>query len=185
MTVPANILEWPIVVRLGWVLIHSLWQGLLVTALLAVVLAWLRGRSAGSRYGAAGTALAVVAILPIITLLTLDDAALNQEPLANTRPGLLLKLSGSIPRSLGRAGYEENQETSLPSPAVLLHELLNPFLPWLVLGWAVGVGVLSVRLLAGWKEVRQLRMRRNSARAESVAFAVGRTGGKARRPTGD
>lgn len=157
MIVPANILDWPVMVRLGWVLIHSLWQGLLVAAVLAMIFAWLRRRSAAARYWASGIALATLAVLPIATFLSLDDSALNQEPAANSRPGYLMKLSGSIPRSLGRSGYEEDWETSLPSPAMILRNLLEPMLPWLVLGWVVGVGVLSVRLLAGWKEVRRLR----------------------------
>ena len=48
-------------------LIHFLWQGLLVWAVLSVVLALLAGRSARVRYLCACGALAAMAVLPVIT----------------------------------------------------------------------------------------------------------------------
>jgi bla regulator protein BlaR1 len=48
-------------------LLHFVWQGLLVAFLLWVALFLLRKRSANSRYVASCIALAVLAVLPIIT----------------------------------------------------------------------------------------------------------------------
>src|SRR6185437_8760763 len=49
----------PLVHRLGWTLVHSTWEGLLIAALLAIVLRLLRSASANARYAACGLALAL------------------------------------------------------------------------------------------------------------------------------
>ena len=53
--------------RLGWALVHFLWQGATVAAALAVALAMLRHRSAAARYRTAFAALSVLAAAPIVT----------------------------------------------------------------------------------------------------------------------
>lgn len=57
----------PAVERLGWALLHFVWQGAIVAALLAVALACLRKRPPGARYAAACAALMVLAWLPVAT----------------------------------------------------------------------------------------------------------------------
>ena len=59
----------PVVVRLGWTLLHFLWQALIVAAGLAVTLRFLR--QANSRYMAACMALIVLAWLPVATWMRL------------------------------------------------------------------------------------------------------------------
>ena len=53
-------LESPLVNRIGWTLLHFLWEGAVAAALLAVVLAILRGRSAAVRYLASCAGLVVL-----------------------------------------------------------------------------------------------------------------------------
>lgn len=59
----AGLLPETIVYRLGWTLVHFVWQGALVALLVAAVLAALRRHSANARYvaGCAGLLLMVVA----------------------------------------------------------------------------------------------------------------------------
>jgi len=59
----------PAVERLGWALVHFLWQGALVALLLAPVLALTRRRSAGARYLACCAALVAMAACPVATIL--------------------------------------------------------------------------------------------------------------------
>ena len=63
----------PWVARLGWTLLHFLWQGALVAALLLMV----RGRASGAsfRYAAACLALAVMAAAPVATFLLLGNGS--------------------------------------------------------------------------------------------------------------
>src|SRR5205814_647423 len=53
--------------RLGWVLVHSLWQAALVASCLIVVLRALARRSASSRYLACCAALLLTFLLPVVT----------------------------------------------------------------------------------------------------------------------
>lgn len=53
--------------RLGWMLVHSLWQLAVVAVLAAVLLRLLRNRSARSRYAVAVAMLALMAIGPLVT----------------------------------------------------------------------------------------------------------------------
>jgi len=61
------------ITRLGWTLLHSLWEIALVAAVLALVLSSLRHGSANVRYLASCGGLAVMAILPIVTFGILPD----------------------------------------------------------------------------------------------------------------
>ncbi|MCH7688435.1 MAG: M56 family metallopeptidase, partial [Planctomycetes bacterium] len=62
-----NALRHPVSERLGWSLIHLLWQGTVVAMLLAGLLWLLRRRSANSRYVAACAALLLLPTLLIVT----------------------------------------------------------------------------------------------------------------------
>ncbi len=59
--------------RLGWMLVHVLWQATAVALLLAVFLRLLRNASANVRYGAACSALALMVVLPLVTMRLYQD----------------------------------------------------------------------------------------------------------------
>ena len=60
--------------RIGWVLVHSLWQFALV-ALLVAMLQWaLRRRSAATRYGVLLAAMSIAVALPAVTWFLLPPA---------------------------------------------------------------------------------------------------------------
>ena len=62
-----SILSQAIVQRIGWTLVHFLWQGAAVAVVLAVVLRILRNSSANLRYVISCTALLLMVVLPVIT----------------------------------------------------------------------------------------------------------------------
>lgn len=116
----ANLVE-----RLGWTLVHFVWEGALVALLLAMAM-WLAKRdSARTRYTAACFAMAVLAAAPALTFWLLGpDAAL---------PLLQGDNSGGSAWTDGKAFlYRENA--------------FGDLLPWLVRFWLVGVLILSLRL---------------------------------------
>jgi hypothetical protein len=53
--------------RLGWVLIHFLWEGTVIALVLAILLRLLTNASSHTRYILAGIALLICAIAPAIT----------------------------------------------------------------------------------------------------------------------
>jgi len=79
-----EILGSPIVYRVGWTLVHSLWQGAAVAALLAGAMLLLRRRSANVRYAVSCAALVLMLALPAATMWLLTppggDAARSGVP---------------------------------------------------------------------------------------------------------
>ncbi len=63
----SNLLGTPLAQAIGWALVHLLWQGLLVAAILAATLALLSKQSANARYLASCGALVVLVILGAAT----------------------------------------------------------------------------------------------------------------------
>ncbi len=133
--------------QLGWVLFHSLWQGALVAVLLAGTLWLLRESSARLRYVASVMALAAMLALPVATWSLLPEAvpetsaATAPDPAAVTAPIVVMDASAAAEPSLWAA----------------VHAAAEPVLPWLALGWSLGVVVLGMRLMGGWLYTQRLR----------------------------
>ena len=72
--------------RLGWTLIHFLWQGVAVAVILAALMHLLKQASAQTRYGVAGMALLVMVVAPILTLTAMIDPASTEMPMPQTPP---------------------------------------------------------------------------------------------------
>ncbi|MBN8249403.1 MAG: M48 family metalloprotease [Verrucomicrobia bacterium] len=151
-------LQSPALSRLGEVLLHFLWQGAAVAAVLAVVLMRWRNRPPADRYGVACVGLF---LLPLLTWFWLDSAVATPAP----EPAVFHPGSPS-------PGF-----STVPAPA---RPWIRPVLPWLALGWAAGTVVLGIRLLGGWIRVGHLgRTDRSPAPAswsavlEDVAAGLG------------
>ena len=131
---------------LGWMLLHSLWQGALAGALLAVALAALRRHGAVIRYAAACTAMLLMAALPLLTglRLVLD-------------PGTLPLDSDLLPRWRAAPWVGE-------------------WVRWFVPFWAAGVAVQAGRLWLGLARTRKLRRAGVCAAPREWRAAVHRIG---------
>ena len=169
----------PAAQRIGWGLIHFLWQGAVVAVLLAITLSLLRHRSARARWAASCGALALMALLPVVTALMVSvEAPEPPEPIA-----MVVTVEPS-PQPLPKLAYSpEPSEAAPPAtqtvPAVYyeqasgipwlqqLQDAIHPMLPWAIMIWLVGVIVMSVWHFGGWIQVRAMRRRGTiPARAE-------------------
>jgi|GEM_PF-1833751 len=167
------VLSQPLVQRLGWTLVHFVWQGAAVAALFGIVTALLRHRTANSRYVAACTALLLMAVLPVVTLhmasvptpsVALDPDLVERpspalpEPVPSIAPTVQIDRDASVPTASIAPPL-----TPTPRPPLSLRQRLSdtvePVLHWIVCGWIVGVLVLSLRLLGGWARVQRLKRR--------------------------
>lgn len=148
----------PAVVRaLGWTLVHALWQGALLAALLRGVLVMTRRAPAATRYTAA------MAVLPLLLVLAMGTFAVVYEPTAVTDPATpritLLTLRddpppvGTASVDLAAPGWRDALEISARAAAVRL----EPWLPVLVCAWVLGLALMLVRLGGGLLVVHQLR----------------------------
>lgn len=130
----------PWVARLGWTLLHFLWQGVVIAALLAAVRACAaRALNAPSRYIAACVALAAMVVAPLVTFLALSNPGGAALPAG---------LAPVVPASAGGA------RASASLPLSTAWEWISPRLG---AAWLLGVLFCSLRLLGGWLAAARLR----------------------------
>jgi GWxTD domain-containing protein len=122
---------------LGWTLLHSLWEGAAVAALLAGALCLFR--SPRARYAAACLSLMVLLAGFAITLASLWPAS---------------KGAAAPHLSLTRATFAETGPLDATPPVRLRPADL---LPWIAPIWIAGVVAFHLRALAGWLAARRLR----------------------------
>ncbi len=118
---------------LAWTLVHFLWQGALVAGLVAVLLRLTARTEAQVRHGICLAGLAALALLPMVTYITVSS---SQELAAARAPSPFL---------LGDA------LASRPAMA--------PWMPLVCLAWALGAGWFQLRALAQLLRARDLSRR--------------------------
>src|SRR5437588_1202122 len=81
------LLHHPLTHRIGWVLLHSLWQGALVGLIFALARLSLRRASANARYLAGCAALTLIVAPAVVTLLILPSpSAIHDAAVSATVP---------------------------------------------------------------------------------------------------
>lgn len=158
--------------RMGWTLLHSLWQGTLISILLAAVLRLLRNRPAHVRYLAG--LLAMGAIL-LSSAVTFERTEARTPPPASAgsyfphdidAPAALSFESSVPPQSSVARGRFHVASESLWMRARLW---LTPRLPLIAGFWAAGVLLLSSWNLGGWIAAQRLRVIGVRLADESIA----------------
>ena len=153
----------PLAQAVGWALLHLLWQGTLVAALLAVVLSALPGRSANLRYALSCAALVLVVGLGVTTGIReythpSTDLHRSTAPLA-TPAGDGPEAVTVTPR--GGSGVDAGVGVA-PSPGswserlAAVRRVAGDALPFLVTVWLLGVAAFSIRLLVEWLRAQRL-----------------------------
>ena len=161
-----NILSQEIVQKLGWTLLHFVWQAAAVALLVAILLALLRKFTANLRYIVACAALGLTVLLPVATMqmvpISTPQPMVNIEP----RPAPVIAQLQPINEETPLAKvveYEEppQPESVSPAPAATWKqraaERLEPALPYIVSAWLLGVLGLSLWHLGGWAQLQRLR----------------------------
>jgi beta-lactamase regulating signal transducer with metallopeptidase domain len=160
-----------VVERIGWILLHSLWQFTALAMFACIIVHLMRQASSTARYGLLLACLAMFVATPILTGILLPhgnpttdgDLTFPVEPLTGAGD----EISISDPAALG---------TSKQFSAVVLPEtpkaagkqiqrslwqrtkkVLQPWLNWIVAGWVIGVMLFSARPVLGWWFLNRLR----------------------------
>lgn len=141
--------EWlsPLVERLGWTLLHFIWQGALVGLLYGLGLFLLRDATSDRRYAVAVAVLAVLALLPPATFFYLGAAAGGLSGEAMAAPAGLVLFIGAT------------DFAATAGPGLML---------WVVAAWLAGVLVLTARLWLGWRHLVRLRRGADPTGANSL-----------------
>ena len=142
----------PIAQALSAALLHFVWQGLLVAALLGIALYLMKNRSANARYLTSSAALAAQAVLPLVTAWVLYRK----------------------PAPSGAAGVFST--AVLPAAAAALPRAAVASLPaiesWALPIWFAGVLIFSIRLAWGCRQISVLRRAGESASPSVEAVAA-------------
>lgn len=180
-----TLLSQQMVERLGWTLIYFVWQAAAVALLLAVALRCLRRSSPNVRYVVSCLAMLLIVALPLVTMSLVEVSRpvaeagpiLNPPPVMRTTPVEVVEL----PLEPFDAAVPEMPERVTHMPwTQRIATALEPALPWLVLGWLLGVFGLSAWHLGGWAQLQRMKRRLVSevaaplhARAAELAGRLG------------
>ena len=154
----STLLGTPLAQAIGWALLHLLWQGLLVAAILAATLALLSKQSANARYLSSCGALALLVVLGAVTAYRAYDA--GRESGAGSRSEIAASLIA--PTAPPITAESTSPDTRPPTDSLVT--FTRSHLPQIVLVWLTGVLLLSVRLLFGWLRAHSIA-RKNATEA--------------------
>ena len=163
-----SILSQEIIQRLGWTLLHLVWQAAAIALLLAILLSALRKASANLRYTIACLALGLIVLLPAVTM-QLVGVSVAQPPAAVSEPApapVALPAEpirempiAEMPVVEKRAKVERVATVTMVPWRQRAGEHLESALPYVVSGWLLGVFALSLWNLGGWTQLQRLRRR--------------------------
>jgi beta-lactamase regulating signal transducer with metallopeptidase domain len=153
------LLDQPWVTRLGWVLVHFLWQGAAIALLLALALSLLAHANASLRYLAAVAALLACALAPVTTWIVLapdNSTVTSKEPAARAIAFAEVSAASAM-ESLPGGAPSPSANAEAPQPDQL-RQLADHALPGVVASWFSGVTVLALRLALAWTFLQRLRL---------------------------
>lgn len=181
-----------VVERLGWVLVHSLWQFALLGFLGFAIVRVMRRSSASARYAILVGVMGLSVVMPIVTWMLPGPDSLE------SRPGLA-KILPAVPSEMP-VRQIESEFPSLPvdSPSSVADQsnarstsdwdwrsltrewsesaqrLLRPWMTWIVFTWSIGVVLCSLRPLLGWRMLWRLKRIGVSRISDEVQISVDR-----------
>ncbi len=143
-----------IVSALGWALLDFIWQGVVIGFATALVLRLLRDNRPQARYLVAVGAMALCLLLPVAQLgvTLLDEAATSAVAQIGTVADDAIVV----------------RDVAFAVPHAAWPQRLHEQLPWLVTAWALGAGLLALRMALGLAWVR--RIGRNSPDISDAAW---------------
>ena len=179
-----RLLNEPAMQRLGWVLIHFLWQGAVIGLVMVVAMRVMARASAQARYVVLCAGLLACAAAPVITWVVVArdtapavaasagvaDFGLSPAPVAETNlhggsDGAQVPVS---PAPASAVVIPATATTKAATPwRVVVMQALDRVSPYAVPFWLAGVIALTLRLVFGWAQLRRLR-RSGEAVADSA-----------------
>lgn len=171
-----TVLQMPIVERLGWALLHFLWQGVLIGGILLLAQRLLRGKSPAILYGVMVLGLAACVVAPVVTLIVLPAGEHHAVVQPDAwRPPVFIE-QAMPPAEFHPSAPNRNVEPQATPPARRRAKapshvqalraqclarynrtmiVLEPWTPRVAIAWCLGVIVLGARMWAGWWTTRR------------------------------
>ena len=131
---------------LGWALLHSLWQGLLIMLVVALIVRLIPSKNSALRYTIACSGMILIALASVMTFI------------------LLQKDTTSVPRGIISGHAIEAGQHSTPDVSFALTNALytsmnaiHNNMNLIILAWVGGTLLFSLRLVSGWWYISRLR----------------------------
>jgi beta-lactamase regulating signal transducer with metallopeptidase domain len=143
-------------IALGWTLLHFCWQGAAVVAAYALADRLTMRASSVVRYAVAAGALA---LMPLMVLATFA-AEMRTAPPVHTNPNASREFTASLGRGIEEPVSQSNPTLLVSMAGAQGSWLANDterILPWLDALWMLGVLLLAVRTMGGWRQLERLR----------------------------
>lgn len=140
---------------LGWTLLHSLWQGMMIAILATLTLIVLRRQPALIRYRLVNVALLAVLLASVVTFAYYYRGGV-------AAPTLVDSMGAVINEEVNAAVAEVMVAPAIAPPASIVeastwHDYFNPHLPLIVLLWFVGMSIFLLRLLGNLAYIQYLK----------------------------
>ncbi|MBT6149201.1 MAG: hypothetical protein HOH74_27435, partial [Gemmatimonadetes bacterium] len=159
------ILPEPTIQALGWTLVHFLWQGAMVAAVLAITRCFVRSSTA--RYAMSIAALVACVLFPAATLVSSSALAGEAMPAvsaplfdpASLAADATIGRSGALPAERGQAttGMPLFPELGVGPQPLIAVSTLQRYAPVIVFAWGVGMVLMAARLVRSCWLTRRLR----------------------------
>ncbi|MHC4518193.1 MAG: M56 family metallopeptidase, partial [Planctomycetota bacterium] len=167
MALLEHLLSQQMIERLGWTLVHFVWQATVIALLLAVALRCLRRRGAEARYVVSCLALMLIIALPLATALLVEVSGLVAEagpaqappPMAGMPPFEIIEMAELPVEPLDAQPLTTATPPVGPPWTQRAAAALEPALPYLVVGWLLGVFGLAAWHLGGWAQLQRVKRR--------------------------
>lgn len=190
--------------RIGWVLIHSLWQFALVAIVALVAAAAARHWTAERRYQLLLATFGLMMALPFATWFLLASAPtrMTAEPASSPVRSAPIDVATNEAQPANPSVFNEpplhaseiasantnsaDSKSSLPiktgggwnEVVTGVQHFLDQWIAFLVMGWCFGVAIFSLRPLVGWLAIRRLLRVGVSPPSSAIEAALRRIGQK-------
>jgi beta-lactamase regulating signal transducer with metallopeptidase domain len=157
-----DFLRQPIIERLGWTLLHFVWQGAAIATMYGIALVAQRRHSAAARYLAGCLAMLLMILAPIATFLLISISppgipARSQAALATMAMPKIDNAASSLAQTAAPPFEQAVSPSGSHKIVQTLSARLDPLLPGVVGCWILGVFLLSLQLLGGWKRAQRMK----------------------------
>ncbi len=146
---------------IGWTLIHSLWEGGAIAAVLALVFSATRHRGPSLRYTLGMIGLVLMVALPLLTasrmqtVTSVPKASLSSESTPSPSVAAIpVSAPASDPASRTDAGRRSDRIVSIAPQSIISN--IEPAFPWIVAAWSIGLVLLSIRMIGGVTRTRRI-----------------------------
>ncbi|MCL2640037.1 MAG: M48 family metalloprotease, partial [Phycisphaerales bacterium] len=153
--------------RIGWTLVHFLWQGALVAALLAVAIQFLRRGRPQVRYVAACCALGLLVVMPVVTAAVVSPVVSHvpvavvdsPSPQPNGTNMGTVRDAASVFDADFRERCQTTQQVAGGSSVwgLRFESFIEMCLPWCVMLWLAGLVLISLWHVSGWLLLQRIR----------------------------